>query len=133
MNRFLKSSLSKISSELTEWKEKVEQIQYIINNTFHSSIKSTPSKVLLGYQQRGHEDFHLNNYIQDLLGIDKDIETERTSARDTARQATDLIKQYNNDYKDARSRKPSMYNEGDLVLIRDTRKVPGLNQKLKAS
>jgi len=131
VNRFLKSSLCKISSEITEWKEKVEQIQYVINNTYRSSIKASPSKVLLGYQQRNHKDFRLNAYIQSLLGIDKDFETER--ARDVARQATDLIKHYNKQYKDAKSKKPSIYSEGDLVLIRDTRNVPDVNQKLKAN
>lgn len=133
VNRFLKSSLSKLTNEITEWKEKLEQIQYIINNTFHSSIKSTPSKVMLGYQQRNHEDFRLNSYIQNLIGIDQDLEIEREKARDTARQATSLIKQYNKEYKDARTKKPSMYHKGDLVLVQDTRNIPGINQKLKAN
>jgi len=129
VNRFLKSSLSKVSSEIAEWKEKVEQIQYIVNNTHHSSIRSTPSKVLLGYQQRNHEDFRLNAYIQNLLGIDEDLEIKREKAKDTARQTTDLLKQY----KDARTKKPSICSKGDLVLIRNTRNIPGVNQKLKAN
>jgi len=95
VNQFLKSSLCKISSEITDWKEKIEQVQYVINNTYHSSLKASPSKALLGYQQRNHDDFRLNAYIQRLIGIDKDLETEREKARDVARQATDLIQRYN--------------------------------------
>lgn len=132
VNQFLKSSLSKISDETTGWKKKLEQVQYTINNTFHSSIKSTPSKILLGYQQRSHEDFRLNTFIQKLVGIDSDLENGE-KARDTAHQATDLIKHYNKQYKDARTKKPSIYYEDDLVLIRDTRNTPGVNQKLKAN
>jgi len=44
VNRFLKNLLTKLSDSLTEWKVKLIEAQYIINNTYHSVIKSTPSK-----------------------------------------------------------------------------------------
>jgi len=48
INRFLKSLLTKLSNSLTEWKNKLGEAHYIINNTHHSVIKSTPSKLMFG-------------------------------------------------------------------------------------
>lgn len=56
VNRFLKSSLCKLVDELQDWYENLDTVQYVINNTYHSSLKSSPSKLLLGYDQRNHED-----------------------------------------------------------------------------
>jgi hypothetical protein len=49
VNRFLKSSLIKTSDSHEHWKNSLNQIQYVVNNTKHSSIKASPSKMLLGY------------------------------------------------------------------------------------
>lgn len=39
---------------------------------------------------------------------------------------------YNKVYQDKYSFKPTLYNEGDYVLVRDTRTTPGVNNKLKS-
>jgi len=43
-----------------------------------------------------------------------------------------MIRQYNKAYRDAHSRKPTVYKEGDYVLIRDTRAKLGESTKIKA-
>lgn len=45
--------------------------------------------------------------------------------------ATDAIRIYNKIYQDQRSVKPTLYNESEYVLARDTRITPGVNSKLK--
>lgn len=45
--------------------------------------------------------------------------------------ATIAIKPYNKEYRDARLRKPTIYREGDRVLVRDTQNKPGESAKFK--
>lgn len=46
INRFLKSSLTKVTTVLDDWKNKLGMIQYIVNNIYHSAVKSSTSKLL---------------------------------------------------------------------------------------
>jgi len=62
---------------------------------------------------------------------DTESELSVESLRDKARRTTEAIRSYNKCYKDARYKKPSIYNEGDFVLIRDSRPKPG-ECKIKA-
>ncbi|KYQ58870.1 Pro-Pol polyprotein [Trachymyrmex zeteki] len=66
VNRFLKSSLRKVMEDLANWPDKVGDIQYVINNTFHSSIKASSSKLLLGYDKRNHLDLSLVRFLNNL-------------------------------------------------------------------
>lgn len=133
VNRFLKSSLIKITNKPDEWKKHLGTVQYIINNTFHTAIKASPSKVMLGYQQRNHEDFPLAQFVNELAKIDQSLELDREKSRDIAFQATEMLRQYNKMYRDAKSKTPTVYEEGDYVAIRNTRVKPGVNAKLRAN
>lgn len=66
-----------------------------------------------------------------MSGIDADLETEKREAREKAVKTIELVRNYNKKYRDSRSKKPSIYKEGEYVLIRDTRVNPGENAKLK--
>ncbi|KYN35103.1 Pro-Pol polyprotein, partial [Trachymyrmex septentrionalis] len=52
VNRFLKSSLRKVVHDQLNWVDNLSVIQYTINNTYHSTIKCSPSKLLFGYEKR---------------------------------------------------------------------------------
>lgn len=52
VNRFLKSTLAKVTDEPSAWDEKLAVAQYVINNTYHRAIDSTPSKALFGFEAR---------------------------------------------------------------------------------
>ncbi|KMQ82309.1 hypothetical protein RF55_23425 [Lasius niger] len=108
-------------------------MQYVINNTYHSVIKSSPAKLLLGFDQRSHTDHSLTRFTKALVSVDEDLEKERETNRDNALQATNLIRTYNKKYKDAHSIRPTMYKVGDYVLIRDTSPKIGTSSKLKPS
>jgi len=133
VNRFIKSSLTKLCSTPDEWKEKLHNLQYVLNNTCHSATHSSPSKLMFGYEQRNHDDYNFSIFVKRLSEIDSVLEKERAEARTLADSATDLVRHYNKDYKDTHSRKPTLYKEGDYVLIRDTRIKPGESAKVKAS
>jgi len=40
-----------------EWKNKLPTLQYIINNTYHSVVKSSP-KLMFGFEHRNHVDYN---------------------------------------------------------------------------
>jgi len=52
LNRFLKSSLKKVVKDTKNWSTQLNVIQYVINNTYHSSINASPSKILFGTEMQ---------------------------------------------------------------------------------
>lgn len=132
-NRFLKTSLAKLVKDPNEWKSYASTVQYVVNNTMHKAIKATPSKLLLGYEQRQHTDMPLTTLINQLGKIEIDLEKERQLARDIAIQATEKIRNYNKIYYDKRHKSPTTYNIGDFVVIRDLQLKPGQHKKFKAN
>jgi len=133
INRFLKSSLRKVIGDQSQWPIKLNDIQYTINNTFHSSIKFSPSKLLFGYDKRNHPDSELicflNNLAKTTLSA-QESELLRDENRDIAIQASNNIKKYNKNYYD-KHKTPSKYHVGDYVLIRDSITKSGEDKKLK--
>lgn len=103
----------------------------MINNTYHSSISCIPSKLLLGYEQRTHTDSQFAQFVQSLISVDRDLEKERESNKDSAERATNLLRVYNKKYRDRHSKKTTKYKEGDYVLIQNRTVKPGDNAKLK--
>ena len=92
-------------------------MQYVFNNTHHSSFKALPSKILLGYNQRNYADIDLVKYLIEIVGIDADPEV-REESRVQALNVTDRIKEYNKSMCNKRHQKLSICKFG-LVIIRD--------------
>lgn len=133
VNRFLKSSLTKILEEPKKWSLQLGAVQYVINNTFHSSLKASPSKILLGYEQRSHADVDLVEYLNKVAKTELSCEAERENSQKLAVEVSNKIHDYNKNYFDQRHKKPTQYKEGDYVVIRDTSVKPGESSKLKLS
>ncbi|KYN22637.1 hypothetical protein ALC57_04961 [Trachymyrmex cornetzi] len=92
-------------------------------------VKNTPSKLLLGYDQRNHTDSQLTELVNDLARIDVDLETERNTIRDTAHEVTEKLRKYNKKYRDARHKPATKYKVDDLVMIRNLHAKPGQSTK----
>jgi len=133
VNRFLKSSLVKLIENPSDWINCIESVQYTLNNTVNSSLKTSPSKMLLGYDQSQHSDRDLKRYIDCLLEIESDPQEQRKVFRDTALQANEKLREYNKQYYDKRHKKPSVYSVGDLVLVRNLQTKVGEGKKLKTN
>ncbi|KMQ90234.1 retrovirus-like pol polyprotein, partial [Lasius niger] len=131
INRFLKSSLKKLIEDPTDWHSWLGDTQYVINNTYHSTLKSSPSKMFLGYDQRGHTDTKLIQFLNKLAKTELDPNTVRVDAQRLASETIDKVKLYNKGYYDKHHKKPTKYNTGDYVMIRDTSIKPGESKKLK--
>lgn len=130
VNRFLKSTLAKITEKSMDWKDKLGSVQYIINNTLNKSINSTPSTVLLGYDQRDRCDNDLRALIDNLSEQEVNCETERSEARDSAQLVNRKLQEYNKRQYDKRHKRNTLYKKGDLVLIKIMQHKPGTNAKL---
>jgi len=109
VNRFLRTSFTKLLNTSSDWNQHLGTLQYIINNTYHSSIKSSPAKLLFGFDQRSHTDSSFADFTKALTNVDTDLENQRDNCRDKALQATEEIRNYNKIYKDKHSIKPTMY------------------------
>jgi len=86
VNRFVKNSLVKLCDSSEKWKDKLYILQYI-NNTYHSVTKSSPSKLMFGFDRRSHVDFNFACYTKQLADVDRDLEDERTKTCDLAESA----------------------------------------------
>ncbi|KMQ88008.1 retrovirus-like pol polyprotein, partial [Lasius niger] len=131
INRFLKSSLKKLVDDHQYWNIHLDTIQYVMNNTYHSALKASPSKILLRIEQRNNADIELIDFLNKIAGAELDSDKDRLSSLELAVKATNKIKQYNKIYY--KHKKPSIYKEGDLVLIRDSTLKPGDDKKLKSN
>lgn len=128
VNRFLRSTLAKITDSLSDWEEKLSLAHHVINNSYHKAIDSTPSKALFGFAQRREEDENLRKLMDEVRKLDDNYEQQREKIQDTAQEVNQL-QEYNKMYYDKKHKKPSQYKEGDLVLVRKQAK-PGENTKL---
>lgn len=131
VNRFLKNTIIKSVDDARDWKQQLGKVQFVINNTYHSVVKSTPSQLMLGYAQRGHSDHLFAAFTKTLVQVDSDLQTERKRDRDNAEVANDFVREYNKKYRDASSRKPSIYKEGQYVAVRNMTTKKGESSKIK--
>lgn len=89
-----------------------------MNNIFHSALKASPSKILLGIEQRNNADIELIDFLNEIAGTELDSDKDKLFSRELAVEATNKIKQYKI-YYDVKHKKPSKY-KADLVLIKDS-------------
>ncbi|KYM99254.1 Pro-Pol polyprotein [Cyphomyrmex costatus] len=129
LNRVIKSSLSKLIATPEQWKEKLQTVQFIINNSVHSALRTTPSKMLFGLDQRGRADDDLKSLINNLVDNQNVFHNQRETVRDMAVCANKKLREYNRLYYNERHKKPTSYKEGDYVLIRQLQNKPGVNAK----
>lgn len=133
INRFIINTFKRIVVDPERWEELLGTIQYVTNNTYHSVIKATPSKLLLGYDQRNHSDRILAKYVDELTKVDSDLQIERSKQREISQEATQKIREYNKVYFDKSHKKSTMYNVGDYIMLRDTQGKTGEHNKFKVN
>lgn len=134
INRILKASLKKVVDEQEFWNIHLSTIQYVLNNTQHTSLKASPSKILLSVEQCNNADVKIIDLIKNICTeTESDFQKARNSSRSLAIEATNKIKDYNKIYYDEKHKKPTTYKEGDLVLIKDSSIKPGEDKKLKSN
>ncbi|KYN15701.1 hypothetical protein ALC57_12071 [Trachymyrmex cornetzi] len=115
-----------------DWELCLETVQYVFNNTHHSALMTSSTKLLLGYDQRNNSDANLIKLLNEIANIDKDFSLEREKSRELALNIASKIKSYNKSYYDKHHHKPLSYKSGDFVMIRDSAVKMGECRKLKS-
>lgn len=92
-------------------------VQYAINNTYNSAISTSPSKLLLGYDQRNHGDKNVKEYIDTLIQIDNNPSEQREEACIIASEAGSKLREYNRIYYDKRHKKPCIKHCIKLAIL----------------
>jgi transposase InsO family protein len=130
INRTLKSMLSKLSDPLdhSDWSKKLEEVEFTMNNSTHSSTKTTPSILLFGTLQRGKIVDEFSEYLEDLLN--DTAERDLTNIRQTAAENIETSQKYNEQYYLKHSQPAKTYNIGDLVVIRNVDNTVVQNKKV---
>lgn len=130
VNRTVLDALATTSAGSAEdtWDEHVKRVQSAINNTTNRSTRSTPSKLLYGFQPRGMADAVLLSAIQETLD-EVDLDEIRAAAKNnvTAEQGRQK-KAF-----DAKRFRPPKYAVGDVVMLKfNALPATGESRKLNA-
>lgn len=128
-NRTLVPLLAKLVEERKmAWDNVLFEAEYLLNNSYNRSIDNSPAVLLFGVRQRIHVEPDLERFLENLnQKADRDIEKIRSDAVEKIKQ----LQEYNKKKYDAKCKRNTVYEQGDLVAIR-TVKVAGENSKLKA-
>lgn len=111
------------SSNRKYWYKMLSQIEYVINNVVHESIKDTPSRVLFGVNQRQKTTDRVRDQFENDV---RDLDEIRSKAKTMIERAL----KYNKNYVDQRRKEPYKYAEGDYVMIKNFESTPGSSHKL---
>lgn len=132
VNRFLKSCLRRIvlRTDYQDWKLHLNSIPYIINNTFHSSLRASPFKLLFDFDQRNHRDAEFVRFLDECAKIEFDYNNEKKNSQSIAIEAINKIKEYNKIMKIGTKSLRNIILV-DFVLIRDSSLNEGEDRKLK--
>lgn len=130
VNRVLKSMLGKLSEPLNhaDWSKRLLQVEAAMNNSVHSIIKQTPSKLLFGVEQRGDFIDELTEYLdaEKISDCCRDLEKVRAESLTLIERSQD----YSSNRAIESYRPAKQYSVGDYVVIRNVDTVIGTNKKL---
>ncbi|XP_058819066.1 uncharacterized protein LOC131681938 [Topomyia yanbarensis] len=110
------------------WDDVLFEAEYHLNNSFNRSIDNSPAVLLFGVKQRLHPKSDIERFLEGInTNVDRNLEKIRNEAEEKIKQ----LQKYNKLKYDEKCKRNTVYQEGDLVVIRAV-KVPGENSKLKA-
>ncbi|KAK2578807.1 hypothetical protein KPH14_012836 [Odynerus spinipes] len=92
INRFLRTVLAKLAVE-EPWDVKLLNAQFVLNNTHHKTISTTPSQLLFGCLQNGYLDDELRRYFEESAPVEAN--DTREQMRELAARNTEKTQNYN--------------------------------------
>lgn len=113
----IKAMLAKISEPVqhSDWYKLLARVEYAINNSVHSTTKTTPCQLLFGVYQRGLEIDSLSEYLYGKNPSGRDL----TKLRHTASENIQVAQQHSSDLHMQKHRPHITFSEGDFVVIRN--------------
>lgn len=128
INRDLKAMLAKLTEPIghADWVRKLSEVEFAMNNTVHSSIRDTPSKLLFGIEQRGAVVDELTEHLE-VTYSDEDVDLVKM--RGQASEAIRKSQTYNQQYFDQHHKPAKSFEVGDFVVIKNVDTTAGTNKK----
>lgn len=129
INRVIVPMLSKLVNreENQPWYNVLPQIEYALNNTINKGTGETPSRLLFGINQRGSIEDPVKEYL------DRNVNVNDRNLVDLRAKSAEKIascQEYNRKYFNRRHKKPTEYQKGDYVLLRNFDSSANLSKKL---
>lgn len=126
-NKTLVPLLAKLVEESgRSWDTVLIDAEFLLNNTANRSTGKTASTLLFGINQRKRIDYDLTQYLQDQNNSARDLE----GFREEASRAMQKQQLYNKRVYDSHCKRNTLYEQGDLVMLRRMNTV-GERNKLK--
>lgn len=119
--------LGKLSKPIShaDWSHKLLQVEYVLNNSVHSTTKKTPSDMLFGVRQRGEVVDELTEYLDEKLSRSSNLQ----EIRNEATKAIDKSQKYATDRALMKNKPAKKYQVGDYVVILNVDTTVGKNKK----
>lgn len=129
VNRTIYAMLSKVTEPInhSDWAKMLEQAEFALNNTIHTTTKKTSSQLLFGVDQRGKIMDKLTEFLQGKQPRENLIDLEEVRKESSNAIVRSQVK--NADYFAKKNKPPKTYNEGDFVVIRHIDTTTGSNKK----
>jgi hypothetical protein len=116
MVRTVKEMLrSVVNHKQDNWSEKLSSIEFAYNNSVHPSTNMTPFELDLGFHPRGMYSF-LSDTTTEVQSTTEFIEM-LTASQTTAQEFLEKARQSQSNQVNKGRPKPTVYNEGDLVML----------------
>ncbi|XP_055839911.1 uncharacterized protein K02A2.6-like [Episyrphus balteatus] len=119
VNRDMKAMLAKLTESpvQNDWRQKLTNVEYALNNTNHTSTKISPSKLLFGVEQRGRVVDELTEYLNDRYSNPERVDLVKL--RNDASEAINRSQLYNLNYFKEHHSPPKQFEVGDFVVIKN--------------
>lgn len=118
--------LSKLCESPDKWDKVVKKAEYSINNSVCRSTRETASRLLFGVDQKGE----VNDNIREMLEMRTEVDSDLSLIRKNASEQINKSQNYNERLYNSTHKKPTLYREGDYVMIKNIDSTPGVNKKL---
>ncbi|GFW57464.1 retrovirus-related Pol polyprotein from transposon 17.6 [Trichonephila clavipes] len=130
IHRTLIPVLTKLSlDDSTKWYKYVDRLQRILNSTICRSTKWIPFELLVGTKMRNKEDILIKDLLLEEMA--KELLEQREFLRNDEKKNIETLQSENRKTYNRRSKKVSLYKEGDLVAIQRTQFGAGLKLRPK--
>jgi len=132
VNRSIRPMFAKLveNDKGKHWDQMVDIVEHALNNSLHRTIKQYPSVMLFGVQQRGEVNDELKENLADLQ-LDKNEDPRYLEKiREQASKNQNDLQNYNKSNFDKKRCKPTQFQVGDYVMIKNFDSNTGVCKKL---
>ena len=131
INRVITPMLAKISDPPSGkyWYKFLADVEFARNNTVHSTIGESPSRLLFGVNQRGSVIDPVVEYLEQAKHSEGDTRDFKQMWSEAAKK-NKKSQDYNKTYFDKKHKEPHKYQIGNYVMVKNFDTTIGVSKKL---